>query len=1506
YQPSGTEYREILVSGRDGTAGTVLTLGEKTGPNRVRARAFGSDVTAEFTVTGVADMPVSVTVENQNQTGAARELLTRPFRLTLKDQYDNFTPGVIVNFDLIQGDGTLTARRDTTDANGQALTYLQLGYGSAPNQVRATIVGSLLEPVLFTGTAISGLAHTLESQVQKITTKHYINQTYPNILRARVLNDLGQPMQDVPMTFVVTQGSASTGARQPKMTNAQGIAMDTLRLGTQAGEVHVEARAAGLSTKILIDSVYNYASFLQRSGPEIVAADVQTEISRRTVRVRAWNNYPITPAATLSVLFVAKGHGFKFPNGNDSLIVRTNNEGYAETLVVPGPIHGIYNNIIEAQATNGFFPITGSPAPFTIQNFSEASKLLHVQGDSLVGVVQEFLETPLQVMMVKEPGGIPIVNQPVLFKIESGGGRFSETEFPEYTVYTNSDGIAGIFYKVGPKTGTPENPFNNLITARATNGVVPLDGSPVNFRVSAQSSIASAMAADNQDTLFTGTAGKPLTRKVRVKVMDSQGNGVAGEEVVFSVIQGGGTLGGGSDTTKTVLIDNANGIAEVTWTLGPVAGVRNNRLHAAASNGTSTLAGSPITFYATGVADSVSAVQSRITAESPRQSSGEDTCRIEITLVDKFNNPVAGKRVQLSVTGGDRNHIYSPINPTDANGKTQGYLLSYSAGLKRISARVIEDDKLLQNRAEVIFTASDAAQMRKHNAGPLVGNAGTVLRDSIAVYVSDPNGNPVAYGPVTFTVKSGGGQIVGSRTVMSDSNGIASVWFILGAEAGNNVVEASARALDASPLLGSPVTFDVTGKPGVPISMLPASGQVFEGPAGEVLSEPFKVAVIDEVGDPVGNVSILFEVQQGGGRLVAAQPVRTNAWGEAVAFFRADEQVGVVNQILASANLAGGPFLFEVTSRPGRADRIVHRSGNGQSGGVNGAIDISVIVTDKYNNPVRGIDVQFEILSGDANFAGNTSIVATSNSEGIAQALVRLGPTAGDVRVHAIGRLLKGSPLPFTLYALSSEPTSLARYPASTADMIATKGHPLPGPLHVRIEDDLGNPVPGRNVVWAMAAGDGELLDSSPVLSDAHGVASMRFRAGQGDESIVKAMMAGMEVLFAVRQVANPNFPKLDMSLTAPRYEIFEGDLLNIPIRSLPDPDGDPLTFELGNLFPPRGVEVKKQSATTAVLQWTPDYDQQGEYTFHIRVVDGRGGFDTDSVRVTVYDTNRDPRIVQTFPVRADTAITSGQVIRFWVGAVDPDGDPLHYTWKVDGVSQGIDSPVFDLDIDRFFWGHMTVLVIVSDGKKAEGARFSWNLDIITSVQLSEFLASFDPWKNTVYVHWQTSRETDNRGFEVLRSTFRDGTYEPVTERLIPSRKDGTYEFADEDVRVGAVYHYKLIDIDVRGNRNENGPISVRIPKPDQFVLTQNYPNPFNPVTMIRYHVPNTEQVSIMIYNIMGQRVATLVDHEHEPGYYTATWDGRNTWGGEASTGLYIYRLQSETKVLTKRMVKLK
>jgi len=97
--------------------------------------------------------------------------------------------------------------------------------------------------------------------------------------------------------------------------------------------------------------------------------------------------------------------------------------------------------------------------------------------------------------------------------------------------------------------------------------------------------------------------------------------------------------------------------------------------------------------------------------------------------------------------------------------------------------------------------------------------------------------------------------------------------------------------------------------------------------------------------------------------------------------------------------------------------------------------------------------------------------------------------------------------------------------------------------------------------------------------------------------------------------------------------------------------------------------------------------------------------------------------------------------------------------------------------------------------------------------------------------------------------------------------------------------------------------LKVGIPK--QFELLQNYPNPFNPETIIEYQLPKDTQVRLRIFNLLGQHIRTLVDEQKEAGYHRVKWDGKDVFGKEVTSGMYIYAIEAGDFRMTKKMVKM-
>ena len=93
---------------------------------------------------------------------------------------------------------------------------------------------------------------------------------------------------------------------------------------------------------------------------------------------------------------------------------------------------------------------------------------------------------------------------------------------------------------------------------------------------------------------------------------------------------------------------------------------------------------------------------------------------------------------------------------------------------------------------------------------------------------------------------------------------------------------------------------------------------------------------------------------------------------------------------------------------------------------------------------------------------------------------------------------------------------------------------------------------------------------------------------------------------------------------------------------------------------------------------------------------------------------------------------------------------------------------------------------------------------------------------------------------------------------------------------------------------------------PDEFALYQNYPNPFNPVTLIKYDLPEQSHVYIIIYDMLGRQVRTLINQNQDAGFKSMKWDANDDRGKPVSAGIYLYQIKAGEFVQTRKMVLLK
>ena len=133
------------------------------------------------------------------------------------------------------------------------------------------------------------------------------------------------------------------------------------------------------------------------------------------------------------------------------------------------------------------------------------------------------------------------------------------------------------------------------------------------------------------------------------------------------------------------------------------------------------------------------------------------------------------------------------------------------------------------------------------------------------------------------------------------------------------------------------------------------------------------------------------------------------------------------------------------------------------------------------------------------------------------------------------------------------------------------------------------------------------------------------------------------------------------------------------------------------------------------------------------------------------------------------------------------------------------------------------------------------------------------------------------------------------------------YEYEDRVVQAGITYEYMLESVSYAGVRVQEKIIEVTVPMPREYSVLGNYPNPFNPSTNIRFRLPETSDVSIMIYGIRGNLVRELaLNQSFEAGDHFITWDATDNAGQPVASGMYIYLFSAGNFMSTEKMLLLK
>jgi hypothetical protein len=263
------------------------------------------------------------------------------------------------------------------------------------------------------------------------------------------------------------------------------------------------------------------------------------------------------------------------------------------------------------------------------------------------------------------------------------------------------------------------------------------------------------------------------------------------------------------------------------------------------------------------------------------------------------------------------------------------------------------------------------------------------------------------------------------------------------------------------------------------------------------------------------------------------------------------------------------------------------------------------------------------------------------------------------------------------------------------------------------------------------------------------------------------------------------------------------------------------------------------------------------------------------------------------FPLATDDAVRATPT----VADIDKDGD-------VDLVVVTWNKNVFIWDFPDMFDPHMAPWASYHANLFNDG-----NVTTDLPTGIGEVAFAFDIVGGAVDLSWYLPAAAGYL-FDVLRAQVR-GSEVSRFEQLAGERavdSEGRLRYIDREVEAGGRYVYRIEARetgDGEGGAFETPAVYVPV---QSAAMSQNYPNPFNPITRISYWVPDggSRHVDLVIYDVTGARVRTLVSGDVTSGKHEVEWNGRNDHGEMVGSGMYFYRMVQPNYKATKKMLLLK